>query len=191
MFEDVYGIVASQGSPDDPDNYTAGYSVLLDPVNCPDAYLGYCGMFVGVYVPPGTDPGTARAQILAEKNLTVGTPSAIIMAAQLSLSGTKSVILVERQGDGGPDAYWFQLIVRPEELNLGATWSSLNLPWSIATGTWIGGDQSIALKAAVNAVKPAGVFWTLVSTDGFTWVGAVHTWAADTFTWSQSSNTQP
>ena len=66
MFEGVYAIVADFGSPDQPSSYQPGYSVLLDPVNCPAEFLPYCGLYWGVIVPSGTDEASARALIQAK-----------------------------------------------------------------------------------------------------------------------------
>lgn len=160
MFEQVYGIVSDQGSPDEPSSYAAGWSTLLDPTACPEAFLPYCGMFVGVVVPPGTDEATARAKIIAEQNFQRGTGfadsyttstipagGAIVGAAQRFLSGTQSVTLFERTASDGstPDAYHFVLVVLTSQV--------------------IDAGQ---LTAAVNAVKPAGVQWTLIETATWT-----------------------
>jgi hypothetical protein len=139
MFDQVWGIVSDQGSPDAV-GYTAGWSTLLDPDNCPTQFLPYLGMFVGVYIPPGTADATARSLIKNEAGWARGTAAAIVAAAQRNLIGTQSVSLLERT----PDPYSFNLVVRPEEC-----------------------QNPAALTAAVNAVKPAGVVWTLVLTD--TW----------------------
>jgi hypothetical protein len=129
MFEQVYGLVSDQGSPDEPASYTAGFSTLLDPTACPEAFLPFCGMFVGVVIPPGTDEVTARAKIIAEQNFQRGTGfagsyststipagGAIVAAAQRFLVGTQSVVLQERTAaNGSADAYHFVLVLRPEE----------------------------------------------------------------------------
>lgn len=147
MFEDVYGIVVAQGSPDDPANYTAGWSTLLDPTACPDQYLPYPASFIGVQIPSGTSPATARAIILAEKNFQAGTPAAVVAAAQLWLSGTQSVFLFERTAADGstPDAYHFCLAVLTSEV-----------------------IDAVQLAAAVDAVRPVGVQWTLIETATWT-----------------------
>jgi len=163
MGEQVYAIVADQGSPDDPANYVAGWSSLLDPDTCPTAFLPYCSMFNGTGVPPGTDDAEARAIIKAEGGFGRGTPAAIVATARRFLTGTQSCMLIERQSQGGPDPYHFLLIVRPEEVL-----------------------DAVALTAAVEAVKPAGVQWTpLVETDGEIWAEATRAWSADTTTWAQ------
>jgi hypothetical protein len=180
LFDPVYGIVSNQGFPDD-DDYVPGWSVLLDPDNCPAQFLPYLAQFNGTVVPPSTDEATARAIIKSEYGMSRGTGlggtytsstypagGAIVAAAQRNLIGTQSVTLIERMNGSGADAYSFLLIVRPEEV-ISAT----------------------AVTAAVNAVKPAGIVWTLVQSDSYTWVAAIHTFTADTMTWNQTANTQP
>lgn len=169
MFEGVYSIVVPQGSPDDPANYTAGWGSLLNPTTCPDAYLPLLGAFLGIPIASGTAPATARAQIIAEKNFSSGTPGAIIAAAQLWLSGTQSVFLLERTAaDGSVDAYHFILVVRPEQV-----------------------IDATQLAAAVDAIRPAGVQWTLIQTDAFLFNQALHTFSADTMTFAATASTQP
>lgn len=138
--EEVYGIVVDQGDPDSPGTYIPGWSVLLDPTNCPAKFLPYCAMFNGTNVQPGTAEADARAIIKGESGFARGTAASIIAAAQRFLSGTQSAFLLERT----PTPYHFTLVVRPEE--------AVNV---------------IALTAAVDAVRPAGVQWTLIQTDGW------------------------
>jgi hypothetical protein len=174
MFDLVYGLVANQGYSDD-DDYIPGWSILLDPDNCPAQFLPYLGQFNGTVVPPGTDEATARAIVKSESGMQRGTGiggtydsstypagGAIVAAAQRNLTGTQNVTLIERMSNSGADAYSFLLIVRPEQL-LSAT----------------------ALTNAINAVKPAGIVWTLVQSDGEIWSAASRTWASDTTTWAQ------
>lgn len=163
MGEQVYGIVADQGSPDDPANYTAGWSVLLDPDNCPAQFISYGAQFVGVQIPPSTGETDARAIWKEEAGFSRGTPAAIIAAARRYLTGTKSAILLERQGSSGPlSAYEFVLQVKPAEV-----------------------VSVTQLTAAVDAARPAGITWALVQTAGTTWASETHTWTADTQTWAQ------
>lgn len=126
--------------------YVSGYSTIFNPNTCPSAQLGYLGQFVGVAIPAGQDATTARMIVQAESGLARGTPAAIIAAAKRNLTGTQSCLLFERtRADGNLDPYWFLLQVRPEECASQAN-----------------------LKASVNAVKPGGVDWQLVVTDGWT-----------------------
>ena len=106
MLEPISSLVLDVGSPDDPSGYTPGWSILLDPNNCPTQYLPYCGMFVGVFVPPGMPDAQARAQIKARAGWYRGTLGAIVMTAKQYLTGTQSCQIVEREGLGGTDAYY-------------------------------------------------------------------------------------
>ena len=140
MFEAVYSLVADFGDPDDPENYTPGWSTLLDPVNCPDQFLPFAAQFVGLTIQPGTDPTIGRQMLTSRQGFQRGSPGAIIAAAQSGLTGTQSVALLERT----PDAYSFVLVIHPSELV------------SLA-----------AIHTAVDATKPAGITWSLVQTSGW------------------------
>lgn len=147
MAEQVFAIVQDVGSPDVPATFTAGWSTLLDPTSCPAEFIPYGAQFVGVQIQPGTDQAVARAAWLAESGFSRGTPTAIVSAAQQFLTGSQSCVLFERQGTGDL-AYSFILVVRPEQV-----------------------VSVTQLTAAVNAVKPAGITWELVQTDGWTIAG--------------------
>jgi hypothetical protein len=123
-----------------------------------------CGQFVGVPIPPDTDDATARSLITSEAGMQRGSPSAIVAAARRYLSGTQNVQNLTRvRPDGTPDPFYFSLVVRPEEVL-----------------------DAAALVAAVNAVKPAWLMWTLVQRDGSIWLTDSGTWAADVATWASS-----
>lgn len=126
--------------------YFPGWSLLLDPVNCPDTFLPFLAQFNGADVPLGSDSITARAKIISESGLQRGTLAAVTSAVTRNLNGTQSLVIVERVDSlGDANAYWFIVIVRPEEV------IDVN-----------------DLTDAVNSVKPGGVQWTLVQTDGWT-----------------------
>lgn len=139
MFEQVFQIVADQGTPDDAANYQAGWSILLDPQRCPTEFLPYLGMFVGVYVPPGTEDGTARGLITGEAGFNRGTLQAIqaaIERAQDTPDRSKYAV-VERTSLLGADAYHFLVVIDPRSL--------------VTQGD---GTQ---LKQFIDAIRPAGV----------------------------------
>ena len=168
MLDAVAQIVSDQNFVDDSD-YVPGWSVLLDPSNCPSVLLPFLAQFVGVNLSATVDPTAALSAILAEAGFQRGTLAAIIAVAQQYLIATQSCIVIERtKNTPGDDAYRFLMIVRPEEVT------------SVS-----------ALVAAVNGVKPAGIQWTLVQTDGFTWAEAVNIWNADSFSWNAAAFTQP
>lgn len=125
--------------------YSPGWSKLLSYIDCPDEFLPYLAQFNGTAVPVGLDATTARTKILAESAQHRGTTMSIASAAQRNLSGSQSITILERTDEEGPNAYWFFVIVRPEEV--------VSAPQLIAD---------------VNATKPGGVQWTLVQTDGWT-----------------------
>lgn len=187
MAEQVYGIVADQGSPDVPGSYTAGWSTLLDPTNCPAAFIPFGAQFVGVQIPLSTDTADARSLWKQEAGFARGTGfggvyttatnglpppfngGAIVTAAQRYLTGTQSVTLLERTASPGPlAAYNMTLVVKPSEL--------------------VSASQ---LTAAVDAVRPNGITWQLVQSNAYIWSAAIHTWSADTFSWAASASTQP
>lgn len=148
MGQSLWGLAMDSG--DDPDDpaWVPGWGALFDVDKCPFAYLPFLAQLVGVPASAivGVDDTTARGIIRAEQGMQRGTPAAIVAAAQRFLSGTQSCVLLERVNSaGGVDAYRFVLVVRPEEL-----------------------ANEAGLIAAVNMVKPGGLQWDLVQTDGWT-----------------------
>lgn len=171
MAQPLYGLVADSGDdPDDP-SWVPGWGSLFDIDIAPFQYLQYLAQLVGVPASSfvGADDATARQIIRAEQGQQRGTAGAVISAAQRFLSGTQSVFLQERTAaNGTADPYHFILQVKPSQV-----------------------IDATQLTAAVNAVKPAGVQWTLLQLDAFTWSSAIHDWSVDTMTWNQTANTQP
>lgn len=179
MFETVYSIVSDQGSPDVPDTYQAGWGALLDPTACAadfPVFLPWLALFVGAVVPIGAPPATALATILGEQGFARGqgyggtfnstdgmSGGPIVTAAQSQLTGTQNVTLLERtNAAGNPDAYWFILVVLTSQV-----------------------VNATALTSAVNAVKPGGVQWTLVSTT--TWIISEFETAYSTITLAEAA----
>ena len=163
MAEPIAELVLDVGSPDDPADFRPGWSVLLDPDTAPAWALPYTGMFVGIFVAPGTPEAEARALIKAHSGWRRGTLGGIVATAQQFLTGMQTCIVIERTAaNGSEDAYHFLMFVRPSE---------------VANAT--------ALKSAVDATKPAGVQWTLVIQDGEAWSQASRAFDADTTTFNQ------
>ena len=144
MFDQVADLVTPTGYLEDG-TLVPGWSVLLDPNNCPTQFLPYLSQFNGTGVPPGTADAAARSQIKAEGGFSRGTVAAIIAAAQRTLTGSQSVAVLERTGPLGADPYQIILIVNPLQVT------------SLA-----------ALTVAVNAVKPAGILLNIVQSTGWT-----------------------
>lgn len=147
MVGQVFNIVRDVGDSDSA-AFQAGWSILLDPTNCPDEFIPYGSQFVGVQIPPSTDPVTARALWRAEQGFKRGTPAAVLAAAQAALPTGYTAAIIEREMPTSNNApYEFMLIVSPNTLS--------------------SADQTI-LAQAVNNAKPAGINWTLVLTNGWT-----------------------
>jgi hypothetical protein len=160
MFDQVWPLVADQGSPDEP-GFTAGWSTLLNPSACPTQFLPYLAQFVGVQVAPGTPDSEARSAVFAEAGFRRGTPAAIIAAAAAQLADATPT-LVERTSPTGPDPYHFLLVIP------------------------VNSGNPTAITQAVDAVKPAGVQWTLVQANGFVWDTITGSWSQQTITWNNA-----
>lgn len=83
-----------------------GYEAILDVDVCPPWALEWLGQFIGVRVTPGdpNDPDwvdRARTEIHATTGFQRGTIDAMVAAAQLTLTGTKTVQVSERSGGPG------------------------------------------------------------------------------------------
>lgn len=75
-----------------------GWSQILDPSRAPTAALPWLGQFVGVHVTAGLSDEAMRLQVTGVGGWQRGTPAAMIAAAQATLTGTKSVTVIERNG---------------------------------------------------------------------------------------------
>lgn len=124
---------------------------LLDVDLAPDWHLPYIGQFVGVRVTPGGTPAQWRAQIKGVTGFKRGTPAAMIAAVQATLTGTKYVALIERDGD---------------QDHITVTTRAAETPNSAAS-----------LAAAVSQ-KAAGLILTFISTATITYTEAEVRWGA-------------
>jgi hypothetical protein len=76
-----------------------GWSPLLDLDRCPDEALPWLAQFAGVRLLPDSTPSEQRARIEATDGWKRGTPAALVGAAQATLTGSRQVILRERDTD--------------------------------------------------------------------------------------------
>lgn len=136
-----------------------GWSVVLDPVRCPTAYLPWQGQFVGVTVDPTLTDAQQRAQIIGEGGFARGTPSALVATAQRFLTGAKTVNLIERDGD----PYTLTINVYAAQV-ANQSYSSLSAAYSTyaqlsaAYPTYANMTGPAAeLLVALMAAKPAGL----------------------------------
>lgn len=170
--EQLFGLLWDQNDPDDPD-YVPGWSPLFDVDLCPEQFLPFLGQMVGVpsSALQGLSDSNQRQLIRAEAGQSRGTPGAILSAAQRHLAPGAFIVLQERLNGltDAVDAYAAVLGFRTADL--------------LTT------EQD--LINAVEAVKPGGIQIVYVSTAGFTWNEALHTFAADTFSFNAAFATQP
>jgi hypothetical protein len=73
-----------------------GWSVLMDPDRAPSNALAWLAQFAGVRVLVGLDDASQRLRIKDAAGLRRGTPDAMRAAAQQWLTGSRQVILFER-----------------------------------------------------------------------------------------------
>lgn len=122
------------------------YSPLLDVTVCPPFALPFLAQFAGVKLRALNTGETlddwavyARDAIVRRSGRNRGRPDAILSAVEQTLTGTKSVRLLERAGG---DAYALTIITKPAETP----------------------DVAKATAAALTQ-KPAGIVLTMVQTD--------------------------
>lgn len=106
---DIFQIVEDWAS--DTDEGQPGYSLLLDINRIPDEALPWLGQFVGVQVTLGLDPAIQRAQILGLGSWKRGTVESLQAAPLEFLTGSKTVIVHERD----TDPYHFQVVTLGSE----------------------------------------------------------------------------
>lgn len=81
---------------EDDANDLPGWGKILDVDNCPEDGLPYLAQFLGLRIPFGIDDAAARQFIKDKANWDRGSPDAIRKAAQTTLTGTKTVYVIER-----------------------------------------------------------------------------------------------
>lgn len=138
-----------------------GWSQLLDVTRCPTAFLPYLAQFVGVTLTPGLTDAQWRAQIVAETGMARGTVGAITAAARKLLTGSQTVVVIERAGG---DPYAFGVVTYTSET-----------------------PDSDAVLAALTAAKPAGLVMTYSCVDGQIWAQLIANYA----TWQDVINAYP
>lgn len=213
MYDTVATLVSDQGFPQDSD-FVPGWSILLDPFNCPGQFLPFLAQFVGVALPPGTDPDYARQQILAECGQRRGTTGTILWAIQQNMVGGNAApsiygLLSQRPDPTTVAAGSFyiatdaNILYRLDGSGAGASWeqvaqlnerTSPSGPDGYYFTVVVDPDDvadELSLVEMVTARKPAGVQWTLLGVPGFTWAQAINEWNVDTMTWQQTQFIQP
>jgi hypothetical protein len=147
-----------------------GWSELLDVTRTPADALPWLAQFVGVRLDPALTESAQRTQIQEETGMKRGTPAAMRAAAQKLLTGSKTVVFLERY----PDPYSLTVITYTSET-----------------------PDAAAVEAALRAAKPAGLILTYASVTGQLWLQVVASYAhwsnvISTFaTWQDVINNTP
>lgn len=98
----------------DPDEGAPG-SPLVDVDRCPEWALPWLAQLVGVAIPVGMDPDTAREAIRSVAGWKRGTPAALRAAAGFHLTGSKTVYFRERDPSGTDPPYTLEVVTRTSE----------------------------------------------------------------------------
>lgn len=118
-----------------------GWAMVLDIDTCPDFLLSWLGRFRGVRIAPGTSPVEARRLIRESHGFQRGTRTGLISDVQQTLTGTKTVRVIERPS---AQPHTTEVITRPTETP----------------------DTAATLAAARDRRrKPLGILITLTVTD--------------------------
>jgi hypothetical protein len=134
--------------------YTPAWGKIMAVEQCPAKALPWLATFVGVTIPTGATEAEARELIKNHAGFSRGTSEALKKAIEHAI-GTSTFRIQERTGPlGEENAYWFVVLV-------GA------------------GKSSQALYNAINEVKPAGTWYTIVET--------TDAWLAGTKKWTEGA----
>lgn len=134
-----------------------GWSVLMDPDRCPAWALPWLAQFAGVVLPPGLDEAEQRRRISNPAPYRRGTKLAMIEAAQATLTGTRTVRVLERTGS----SYHFTVVTRPGETDA-APYDDVSGSYDDALGSY---DSTARTVLAIRSQKPAGLLFDHIITD--------------------------
>ncbi len=143
---------------DDDEDGNVGWSILLDLVRCPTDMLPWLGQFVGAKVDPTLSDANQRLQISQVQAWARGSLAAIKAAPVPYLTGTKAVIVIERDSAVVPANPAYGLTV-----------------YTIASET----TDTAKVLAALLAVKPAGIKMNYATIAGWSYAGIFTTDATE------------
>lgn len=182
MFEPVEALAAEVGEDGAP-GYTPAWGTLLDVDTAPADALPYLAMYVGVVLPTGVSEAEARELIKTHAGFSRGTRASIEAAIERNLApGTTFQIVERRTLADAEDAYHFVITIKGK--GIVQTWFTLKGSWEGLSGSWenLSGNEGF-IRAAVNEVKPAGVFYSIILTEGTPWLDLEGSWENLTGTW--------
>lgn len=127
-----------------------GWSQILDPNRAPAWALTWLAQLVGIQLPAGTPEATARNLIRTPAGWRRGSVGAIQDAVRPLLTGSQTVIVLERTG---------------------GAWAGADNPYHFSVVTYTSETpDTAAVVAAVNAQKPAGLVVSVTTTTPHTWL---------------------
>lgn len=135
---------------DDDEDGNVGWSILLDLNRCPTDMLPWLGQFVGAQVDPTLSDANQRLQISQVQAWARGSLAAIKAAPVPYLTGTKAVIVIERDNAAAPGQAAYGLTV-----------------YTITSET----TDTTKVRAALMAVKPAGIILNYATISGWSYAG--------------------
>ncbi len=154
MFEPVLELCEEEGQ-DGEAAFVPPWGRLLNPELCPAIALPYLAQFVGVSIPTGASAVEGRALVKAESGLERGTLAALRMAIERTLPAGAHYLIQERtEANGTEGAYHFNVIVET-------------------------GKSTQPLFEAINAVIPAGIWYSVLEVTG-AWLEGTKIWSAVT-----------
>jgi len=160
-----------------------GWAIMLDPDNAPVAGLPYLAQYVGEQLPVGLDEAGQREWINDKPNSRRGTPESLARAAQRTLTGTRTVQILERtmpDGTVDPNGDHFTIItytgetpnraqvlanllmVSPADMVLsylvdtGGVWATFHTSYP----TWNAVKAAYATWADMQGAEPGATVWT-------------------------------
>ena len=120
-------------------NGEVGWSILLDVDRCPPEALSWLAQLVGTKTIPSLTTAQQRAYIKSKPGWQRGTPAAMVTEIQQYLTGSKRVIITERD----TDAYHFSVLTFASET-----------------------PSTALVNQAILAQKPAGLQYTYTTSSG-------------------------
>lgn len=181
-FEPILELAEEEGS-DGEDGYVPAWGKLLDVELCPAKALGWLATLVGVTLPVGASETEARALIKAHAGFSRGTRASIESAIERNLAPGTTFQVVERRNLADEEsAYHFVVTIKGKGLI--QTWFDLKGSWESLSGSWenLSGGEGF-VRAAINEVKPAGVFYSIILAEGTPWLDLEGSWESLTGSW--------
>jgi len=139
-FQQVLELAEEEGEPGAP-GWVPSWGKLLNPATCPARYLFFPAQLAGVELPKEASTAEKREIILKESGLERGTLKAIEGAIERVIGSSHFTVQERTEANGTEGAYHFNVIVPT-------------------------GKGSVALKEAIEAVKPGGVMFTIIEVTG-------------------------